>query len=178
MKLNANSIKPTVRLAELDDAECIGQVLESGRLYLYERGLPQWQDGCGPTRLMAEHDINKGEGYVLDFQGAVCGYAALTAGVDDCYTRIDGAWAGQYPAYLSIHRMAIGKALRGQGFSGLFMQSLIDEGKRLGYRDIRVDTFPGNDIMIKVIENAGFIYRGIITFPIPNGERRAYQILV
>jgi GNAT superfamily N-acetyltransferase len=167
-----------IRLARFSDLDEIEQALENGREFLYERGLPQWQDGHGPTRQMAESDIKKGEGYVLTLDDNPVGYSALVPGVDEYYTAIDGAWDESYSEYISIHRVAIKKARRGHGLSKIFMNGLIEAARELGFRDIRIDTHPGNDIMINLIQRSGFMYRGMINFPFPNGERRAYQILI
>ena len=167
-----------MRLAGQEDIDRVERVLESGRMYLKERGLPQWQNGYGPNREMVEEDVQKQEGYVLTADGAVCGYAALVAGEDEYYARMDGSWDESRSAYVTIHRVAIDKAQRGRGLSKIFMNSLIQASKALGYYDIRIDTYPGNNIMIALIEKSGFIYRGMIQLPFPDGERRAYQLIV
>jgi RimJ/RimL family protein N-acetyltransferase len=56
------------------------------------------------------------------------------------------------------------------------MRGLIETAEGIGYRDIRIDTHPLNEIMQKVILRAGFIYRGMVEFAIPDGKRRAYQL--
>lgn len=102
---------------------------------------------------------------------------ALITGVDPVYTAIAGDWQGFGP-YLSLHRVAISGSHRGQGLAGKLLQAAVKEGSLLGYHDFRIDTYPLNERMEKTIFAAGFTYRGMIEFPIPNGTRKAYQLLV
>jgi len=166
-----------IRKAETNDIEKILTVLESGRIFLQSQGLSQWQDGYGPSQFV-EEDIATNRGYVLILQeDIICGYAALVEGIDECYTNIkDGCWDNPHEKYISIHGVAIDADFRGKGFADLFMRGLIEIAESIGYRDIRIDTHPLNEIMQKVILRAGFVYRGMVEFAIPDGKRRAYQL--
>ena len=152
-------------------------VLESGRAFLQAQGLSQWQNGTGPSQYVQE-DIENSQGYVLiDPEGTICGYATLVEGVDDCYENIqEGCWEDSYTKYISIHGVAIDAAFRGKGLAEVLMGRLIEAAREMGYGDIRIDTHPQNEIMQKVILRAGFVYRGMVTFAIPDGKRRAYQL--
>ena len=166
------------RIAETKDIEKILSVLESGREFLASQGLSQWQDGYGPAECLAEQ-IAGNYGYVLLSQeGILCGYAALVEGIDACYTNIkDGAWDNSHEKYISIHSVAIDASFRGKRLAELFMRLLIEIAENMGYKDIRIDTHPQNRIMQKVILRAGFTYKGIVEFDIPDGERKAYQLI-
>ena len=72
--------------------------------------------------------------------------------------------------------MAIDADFRGKGFAQPFLRGLIETAEGMGYRDIRIDTHPLNAIMQKVILRAGFVYRGMVEFDMPDGKRRAYQL--
>jgi len=167
-----------IRIAETNDIEKILSVLESGRAFLQSQGLSQWQDGHGPSQYV-EEDIANNWGYVLVSQeDIICGYAALVEGIDECYTNIkDGCWDNSHEKYISIHGVAIDADFRGKGIAELFMRGLIETAESIGYRDIRIDTHPMNEIMQKVILRAGFLYRGMVEFGIPDGKRRAYQLI-
>lgn len=166
-----------IRTAETNDIERILSVLESGREFLHSQGLSQWQNGYGPSQHVDE-DIANNWGYVLLSQeNIICGYAALVEGVDECYTNIkDGCWDNSQEKYISIHSVAIDASFRGKKLAELFMRGLIETAENMGYRDIRIDTHPMNEIMQKVILRAGFVYRGIVEFGIPDGKRRGYQL--
>lgn len=166
------------RTAELTDLDDIETILQDARLFLHAQGLQQWQNRYGPGRTEAERDIGIREGYVFVVDGAISGYAALISGVDEAYTQIyDGYWNNRYNSYLSIHRVALSSALRGKGCAHLFFDGLLQAARQLQYHDIRIDTHPQNKIMQKVILREGFHYAGMIVFPIPDGERKAYQLL-
>jgi putative nucleotidyltransferase with HDIG domain len=166
-----------LRYATPEDLDAIEVILNGGREYLRRQGLTQWQNGSGPTREIAAQDIARSEGFVFE-NGSVQGYAALSSGVDDVYTGIyDGAWHENSQIYISIHRVALSESIRGKGQGRAFMDELIAEALREGFHDIRIDTHRDNEIMRRVITDAGFTYRGKVMFPFEDGERLAYQLL-
>ena len=167
-----------IRIAEANDAEKILPVIESGREFLRSQGLPQWQNGYGPSSQSLKEDIISNCGYVLVSQeGTICGYAALVEGTDDSYTNIKGGcWDNSHEKYISIHGVVIDADFRGKNLAKRFMRGLIETAEGMGYQDIRIDTHPLNEIMQKVILRAGFAYKGSVEFDIPDGERKAYQL--
>lgn len=167
-----------VRMAVFSDVDDIDIILHQGKKFLNEQGLPQWQNGYGPSRTMIEQDITNQEGYVLLIDGNISGYAALIKKIDNSYADIsEGQWDLKYDKYISIHRVAIRSENRGNGLSKYFLHELISIAGNIGYHDIRIDTYPLNHIMEKAILSSGFSYKGMICFPIPDGERKAYQLL-
>lgn len=168
-----------IRRAQNKDQDKIMEVIHEATEFLRQQGSPQWQNGYGPTLEMILDDIANEVGYVLIHERQVCGYAALISGVDDCYTRItQGSWKETDEEYVSIHRVAMGKAAQGKGLAGPFMHDLMTAGSLRGYNDLRIDTYPRNLIMERVILKAGFLYCGMVEFPIPDGERKAYQLVL
>ncbi|WP_265457457.1 GNAT family N-acetyltransferase [Enterococcus sp. HY326] len=173
-------MKVYVRKATILDLDQIEKIIEDGKRYLQAQGSPQWQNGYGPTREKIQADIERKESYVMLVEGVIAGVAALVSGVDPVYTAISGgSWQeNSAESYLSVHRVAFNQELRGQGYAKLFMQLLVTVAATIGCRDLRIDTHEMNQIMQKVILGAGFTYQGEIEFPMPNGERRAYQIIL
>lgn len=167
-----------VRGALPADLDRIDAILIQGRTYLREQGLTQWQNGYGPSRADAARDIDQRNGYVLTVGGEISGYAALIQGLDPYYEQlISGQWAGDYPAYASIHRVALDASMRGKGLAAPFLCRLAAIAYEKGVYDTRIDTHPRNAIMQKAIARAHFIYRGVVSLPMPEGERWAYQLL-
>ena len=165
-----------IRLAKPADIDTVEAIMDDARKYLGSQGLPQWQDGYGPNRAALDDDVKLGRGYVLEIDGAVHGYAAIQHGPDDSYEALaNGSWNGPGGPYIVVHRVMIGQAKRGQRIGAAFMNMLAEEARRLGCKDIRIDTHPGNVIMKKVITDSGFVQCGDIMMNIPNGERVAYQ---
>jgi len=166
-----------LRLATPADTSTAAKIVEDGRIYLASQGLPQWQDGYGPDCNVIESDAANSNGYILELDGKVCGYSALITDVNLAYDNL-GTWEGSSPHYISITRVALNPNVRGRGLCASLLSLLIDEARRLGCTDIRIDTHPGNVIMQKAIIRAGFTLRGNIKLDIPNGERIAYQLLI
>lgn len=173
-------MKVHVRKAVPQDLGMIEKIIADGKQYLAQQGSPQWQNGFGPTRKKLQQDIEKQESYVLIVDGMIAATAALVSGVDPVYSGIyDGTWQeNSKENYISLHRIAFNQELRGKGLGKLFLQLLITVGATLGYQDLRIDTHEMNNIMQKVITSSGFSYQGEVRFPIPNGERKAYQIIL
>lgn len=168
-----------MRKATTADIGKIVAIVNQARSYLKEQGLPQWQNGYGPSQLTIEQNVHKQEGYILISNGVVSGYAALVEGIDDYYTKIfDGQWDLEYNKYISIHSVAIDTSIRGRGLSKQLLHDLVIIARSLDYHDIRIDTHPLNIIMERAINHIGFSYKGMINFPIPDGERKAYQLLI
>lgn len=166
-----------LRRAVSEDLSSIMAVIEDGIQVLAKQNLPQWQNGYGPSRKKITEDIDAGRSYVLVAAGEIVATATLVDGIDDAYENIDGNWQPS-DGYLAIHRFAVSSAVAGQGLGTQFLKQLITEAVNLGFRDIRIDTHPQNKGMQKVIQKAGFLYRGTVHFKIPHGERFAYQIVI
>ncbi|GMA09458.1 N-acetyltransferase [Tetragenococcus halophilus subsp. flandriensis] len=165
------------RAADTQDIAQIMTLIAQGVDSLRKQGSPQWQDGYEPSRQQVEQDIKAGAGYVLEDEKVVA-YAALIKGTDPVYTAIkEGGWLGEGP-YVSIHRVVVDKHKTGKGLAQKLLRHLIAVSQQLGYRDIRIDTYHLNIGMQKAIINAGFVYRGKVHFPIPYGDRWAYQYLI
>lgn len=165
-----------IRQAKINDLSEIMAIIDSGKKALKAQGLPQWQNGYGPTTESMRQMVQDGTCY-LAVTDEIIGVGCLVPGVDEVYTAItEGHWeeAGEY---VSIHRFAIATSASGKGAGRGFLNALVAKAKQLGYRDIRIDTYPDNHGMIRVIETCGFTYRGRVHFPIPHGERVAYQLL-
>lgn len=168
-----------IRKATAADLSKILEIIGQGQSFLAEQGLSQWQKSGAVSPKSIDEDLRSGEGYVFEYNEKISGYASLVCGIDPVYTAIcDGQWGRDSgEPYVSIHRVAVSKAIRGKGFGKIFLNLLVDKAKELGFADIRIDTHPGNKIMQRVITDVGFSYCGIVEFPFFDGERKAYQIL-
>lgn len=166
-----------IRKAAASDLSKVMEIIESGRVALQKQGLPQWQNGHGPDAVSMGQMIEEKCCYLALVDEEVVAVGCLVTGVDPVYTAItNGSWTEAGP-YLSIHRFAVISGHTGQGIGRRFLTALVNQGCQLGYQDLRIDTHPDNQGMIQVIESCGFVYRGDVQFPIPHGERVAYQLL-
>lgn len=164
------------QLATLDDLAQLSVIMADAIAFLKEQGSPQWQAGYGPTADKLAVDIQNKRTYVLKMNNdEIAGTIALISGIDPVYTKISqGVWEGQ-DDYLAFHRVAINKNFRGQKITARLLEEAMNQAYKLGFKDLRIDTHEQNVLMQKAIKSAGFTYRGRVQFPIPNGDRLAYQ---
>ncbi|WP_430609220.1 GNAT family N-acetyltransferase [Enterococcus sp. DIV0876] len=167
-----------LRQATVADLPSLMRLINEGIAALGAQGSPQWQDGYGPSEEKIRDDILKQESYVLVSHGEIAASAALVSGIDPVYTAIQaGQWVGDGP-YLSIHRVVVNPQFKGQRLSAKLLQALEAVAKNKGVFDLRIDTYQANTAMQRNITAAGYSFCGHIEFPIPNGERLAYQKLI
>jgi len=170
------------RLAQAADIDAITAIFNAGRAYLKAQGVVQWQCAKAPNRAKAERDVHAGYGYVLIIDEKIAGYAALVPGYPgpDIFPKLlEGAWDERHPHYIAIHSVALAEATRGRGLGLPFLNAMVEQAKALGYKDIRIDTHPDNQIMQTVSQNAGFTRKGTMILPdTKSGTRYVYQIVL
>lgn len=166
------------RRARLSDLDAISTIIDHAIAFLAEQDSPQWQHGDGPSREEFETAITEGIAYVQVYEGKVSGIAKLIPGPEGPYEEIEGSWAGDATQYMTIHRVGMDGTIRGKGLAQQFLQDLLVISLEQGFNDIRMDTYPKNVIMQKVMTNLGFDYRGMVEMPVPHGERMAYQLIL
>ncbi|MHC9000768.1 GNAT family N-acetyltransferase [Enterococcus bulliens] len=165
-----------IRLATASDLDAIDQLIQDAIISMATKGLPQWQNGYGPTREQFIKEIAQKQVYVGDYQQTLAAVASVIPGIDPVYTKVQGAFhQDSLTEYQSIHRFAINQRLEVKGLGkkwlSLLLQLILDQNGR----DIRIDTHPLNIGMQKVILANAFVYCGTIQFPIPDGQRYVYQ---
>ncbi|MDT2602770.1 GNAT family N-acetyltransferase [Enterococcus dongliensis] len=164
------------RLSTLADIPQIGSIINDAKHYLKEQGSPQWQNGHEPHEAVIREDIRKKASYVLTLNDEIVGTIALIAEKDPSYEAIEGSWQGNGP-YVALHHAAVSQKYRGAGLGKQLLMQAIKQAQILAYQDIRIDTYPKNQAMLHLIEQLGFIYRGMIYFPFEHGERKAFQLI-
>jgi len=171
-----------IRLAQGADLDEILAIFDAGRAYLVAQEIVQWQCGNGPSREKAERDIREGYGYVLIVDGKIAGYTSLVPGYPgpDRFPELtEGNWDERHPQYVAIHSVALAAFTRGRGLATPFLKEMITRAIDLGYKDIRIDTHPENQIMQKVMIKAGFVRTGTMVIPeTPSGTRHTFQIVL
>lgn len=163
------------RLATANDYKQICLIYDEAIQKLKQQKSPQWQNGYGPNRKEILKNIQSNEMFVLTEWNQIFAVCTLILGEDPVYTKIDGKWQSEGP-YLTIHRVAVKKEYQGQKLATQLLRESFVKAKEKGISDVRIDTFKENLSMKKVVERVGFVFCGEVTFPIPFGERDAYQI--
>lgn len=159
-----------IEKAKLTDLSEIVAVIESARAFLKEQEIDQWQKSAYPAAADVRSDIENNVAYVLKVDGKVAAYAAVMTGFDPAYDLIHGAWRNDSHDYVTVHRMAVSTAFRGQALGQGFLTSVFETFST--YQDFRVDTHPDNQIMQHILTKLGFEKCGVVMF---EGARWAYQ---
>lgn len=159
-----------IEKAKLTDLSEIVAVIESARAYLKAQGIDQWQKSAYPAISDIRTDIENDVAYVLKVAGKVAAYGAVITGFDPAYDLIQGAWRNDNHDYVTVHRMAVSTAFRGQALGQRFLTSVFETFST--YQDFRVDTHPDNQIMQHILTKLGFEKCGVVMF---EGARWAYQ---
>ena len=159
-----------IEKAKLTDLSEIVAVIESARAYLKAQGIDQWQKSAYPAMSDIRTDIENDVAYVLKVAGKVAAYGAVIAGFDPAYDLIQGAWRNDNHDYVTVHRMAVSTAFRGQALGQRFLTSVFETFST--YQDFRVDTHLDNQIMQHILTKLGFEKCGVVMF---EGARWAYQ---
>jgi len=155
-----------IRRATHQDLESIMVIYTYARDYMKESGNPdQWGDNHPPHGIIRA-DIQSGCCYVRVDSDEIDAVFYFNVEEDPTYKKIDGQWLNDEP-YGVVHRIARGANAKGAGTYALTwcMQQ---------HPNIRIDTHKDNVPMLKLLENLGFVYCGIIW--LSNGdERLAFQ---
>lgn len=159
-----------IEKAKLTDLSEIVAVIESARAFLKAQEIDQWQKSAYPAAADVRSDIENNVAHVLKVDGKVAAYAAVMTGFDPAYDLIHGAWRNDSHDYVTVHRMAVSTAFRGQALGQGFLTSVFETFST--YQDFRVDTHPDNQIMQHILTKLGFEKCGVVMF---EGARWAYQ---
>lgn len=159
-----------IRKAEITDLAEILELYVQARQFMKENGNPdQWGDYY-PPRELTEEDIQTGNCYICQEDGALLGVFFYMKGDDPDYAEIyDGSWAGQGP-YGVMHRVACPGSRR--GVATFCVNWCVEQ-----CGDLRIDTHRDNIPMQRMLEKNGFVRCGVI-HPQFGGERIAYEKIV
>lgn len=163
------------RKAVLEDIDEIMRAVEDSREVLRLQGNGQWQDGY-PNRDDFINDIKNKRLFVVfdrNNHDIIAGVCALTYREEDYHHLYEGKWLTDLP-YMVMHRVALKKEYRGQGYGKRLFDAFVEQAKIEGYRSLRIDTHEGNTIMRHIIKEYNFIYCGkaILT---PDKDRMVFE---
>ena len=163
------------RKAKLEDIDQVMQAVEDSRDALRLQGNGQWQDGY-PNKDDFINDINNKRLFVIIDEKdpktiiAVC---AISYREEDYHHLYEGKWLTDLP-YVVMHRVAIKKEYRNQGYGKKLFEIFVETAKIEGYRSLRIDTHEGNAVMRHLIGLFDFAYCGkaILT---PDKDRMVFE---
>ncbi|ALS01281.1 acetyltransferase [Enterococcus silesiacus] len=168
-----------LRTATAADLPEIMQIIYAARRLLEKNKVPQWQNGEGPNVLQLEQDIARQQCYLLIVDQHIAGLGIISTDKEAPYEQIKkGQWLETTRDYAVLHRVALAPAYQGKGLALTLMNFLVTVARLSDHLDIRIDTHPQNIAMQQLVKKAGFVYRGDILLPVPDGERVAYQLIL
>lgn len=161
------------REAKKEDIESILEVISHAKEYMKRNNSTQWNENY-PNKETIINDIENNIGYVLIVKNLIRGYIVVDFSDDEVYKNIKGKWK-TFGNYASIHRCAIHKELRGQGYGSELFKFAEKLALSKNIRSVRVDTAPENEIMKHLFNKNGYEYCGIVFI---DGEKIAYEKLL
>lgn len=163
-----------VRKTENKDIDKVMEIISLTRSYFKGEGIPQWQ-GAYPERERIIDDMNRGESYVCERDGAVVGVSAIIPGIELDYLRIfDGEWRNDRE-YVCMHRVAVHPDAKGTGVAAMLVSKACEIAHEHGMLDLRCDTHEVNRPMRRMLEKNGFVHCGTIYLSADGEPRVAYQ---
>lgn len=161
------------REAKKEDIESILEVISHAKEYMKRNNSTQWNENY-PNKETIINDIENNIGYVLIVKNLIRGYIVVDFSDDEVYKNIKGKWK-TFGNYASIHRCAIHKELRGQGYGSELFKFAEKLALSKNIRSVRVDTAPENETMKHLFNKNGYEYCGIVFIA---GEKIAYEKLL
>jgi len=156
----------TIRKATPDDLGAIMEIYAFARAYMQESGNPNQWHNHHPPRALIQADISAGLSYVCENEDNIAAVFYFNVEREPTYENIDGQWHNNEP-YGVVHRIARGPGAKGVG-------AICLNWCAAQHPNIRVDTHRDNTAMLKLLENLGYVYCGVIW--LQNGdERLAFQ---
>ncbi len=163
-----------IRLATKVDIESIMKIIEEAKKFFKINNIPQWQQGTPNENTILE-DIRLKQAYVLVDDEDVLGTFALCFQEDASYDHINqGRWLNDFE-YGVLHRVAVSKEAKGNGYASMIMKFCEEKALQLGIENLRVDTHRLNESMQRLIAKNNYIYCGVVQVCEVDGERLAYQ---
>ena len=152
-----------IRIANIDDAIYIQEVLDDAKALFKSEGSDQWQDLDNyPNINTTISDINKKQMYVYEIDKKIVGCIVLSKEVEKAYDVIyNGSWLLNDKYYV-IHRLSVRKNSYKKGIAKDLINYVTLLTKEDGVHSIKVDTKKENIRMLTLLKKLGFKEVGII----------------
>lgn len=147
-----------IRLAVREDVASLMELLKRVVPLMRAAGNLQW-DETYPNARVFERDIELGQLWVAEIDGAIAGVAAVTTDQEPEYAQV--GWDIDEAAVV-VHRLAVDPALRGAGVAGALMGKAEEVAVERGIRVLRVDTNTQNEATQRLFPKLGYGLAGEI----------------
>ena len=162
------------RKATENDFPSIWEIILQAKQQMQAENRCQWNENY-PIPATIYGDIEKGIGYVLEHEGQVIAYSAISFDEDPAYKSISGKWLTESP-YIVIHRIAVSDTMKNKGIATKMLQEAEQLAVSNGIFSMRADTKYDNNQMLKVFQKLGMQYCGEVLM---RGEpRKAFEKII
>lgn len=160
------------RLATLADLDWAKTMVEDAKVRLAAAHINQWQGGY-PNGESLRGDVERGYGRVVECEGRIVAYGALTYDGESAYNDLtDGHWlTPSNQPYATVHRLCVAHSDVGKGFGRAFML-LAEQEASTKVASLRVDTHPDNHTMQSLLASLDYRYCGVVRY---ESIRYAYE---
>lgn len=166
-----------IRKATTLDLNDVMNIYSQARIYMREQGNPeQWGENYPPESLVLS-DISAGKCYVFEANGKPGAVFYFAVENDPCYDIIEeGSWRNDRK-YAVVHRIAVGELMHGQGIAGKCISYAVNECRKCGIYDLRMDTHVDNIPMQRFLIKNDFRKCGIVCME-DGSKRLAYHRII
>ena len=162
------------RKATENDFPEIWEIILQAKHLMQTENRNQWNENY-PLPETIYGDMKKGIGYVLEHEGHVIAYSAISFDEDPAYKNISGKWLTDAP-YIVIHRIAVSDTMKNKGIATCLFQEAERMAVSNGIYSMRADTKYDNLRMLKVFQKLDMQYCGEVLM---RGEpRRALEKII
>lgn len=162
------------RKATENDFPSIWDIILQAKQQMQAENRCQWNENY-PIPATIYGDIEKGIGYILEHEGQVIAYSAISFDEDPAYKSISGKWLTESP-YIVIHRIAVSDTMKNKGIATKMLHEAELLAVNNGIFSMRADTKYDNNQMLKVFQKLGMQYCGEVLM---RGEpRKAFEKII
>ena len=145
-----------IRLARTSDLPQLMTLVRHVIPLMRAEGIYQW-DETYPTEKDFAADINLGQLWIADIDGALAGIVAIT---QDQYPEYVQAGLDISEQAMVAHRLAVDPAYRGLGVAFALMQQVETVARQKGIAILRVDTNTQNPATQRLLPKLGYTFAG------------------
>ncbi len=159
-----------IRLGTHEDLEALDAISVRAVKAMHKQNIHQWDTDYPRKRHFAE-DVDHGRLFVFETdEGKIAGAMALCEGPEQAYEAID--WLREKS--LIVHRFLVDPMRQQEGIGRKLLAHAIKVGQDRGLGSIKIDTYPANAPMRKLLKHHQFTDRGYIA----SIHRIAYERLI
>ncbi len=162
------------RIATEADLVPVCEILRLAVTKMLAEGKCQWDESY-PNAAHVRDDMGKGIGYVMELNGEVVAYGAVTFDGEPAYDELEGCWLSR-GEYVVLHRLAVRRDLGGRGIGTRVLTAVGNLALARGVTSFKVDTNFDNTAMLGLLRKLGFTYCGEVRYG--RGTRMAFEKLL